>query len=468
MTEDALHPIFRDIENRYRQKTTKSYEQHVRARNHLPGGDTRTATYYQPYPTIMASGKGYCLYDVDGNQYIDLLNNYSALIHGHAHPRVIEAARSQLEKGSVFGSATEIQYLHAEHLCARVPCLEQVRYGNSGTEATLFAMRAARAFSGREMFIKMDGGYHGSHDFIEVNVFPGSRSEPDKDGLPARHVEPGAPKSVLNDILVVPFNDLDAVEGLLKKYDRQIAAVIVEPMLGALGMVVPRDGYLKTLRELTETYGVLLIFDEVITFRISTGGIQESDGVTPDLTALGKIIGGGFPIGAFGGRKDIMDLFNPSHPKAGFHSGTFNGTDVVMAAGLAALELYDQHTVDRINALGEKLRNGINEAFNHAGLTGQATGRGSLAQIHWRLGEIANAMDSVEGSFLAGDLPRYLHLELMNRGYYCAPRAMLVISTPMDENVIDGFLHAFAETLKVLKPYVEQQAPRLLVSKIRV
>jgi glutamate-1-semialdehyde 2,1-aminomutase len=464
MPDHEAHPVFNDIEDRFRQKTPKSAEHNARARHRLPGGDTRTATYYQPYPANMVRGKGCRLYDVDGNEYIDMLNNYTSLIHGHAHPRVMEAARAQLENGSVFGSATEIQYIHAEHLCERVPSLEQVRYCNSGTEATLFAMRAARAFSGKEMFIKMDGGYHGSHDYIEVNVFPGSGTEASEEGLPARHVEPGAPKSVLKDMLVVPFNDLDAVEGLLKKYKDQIAAVMLEPMMGALGMVPPRPGFLSGLRELTERYGVLLIFDEVITFRISTGGIQLADGVTPDLTALGKIIGGGFPVGAFGGRKDIMAVFDPNQPNPVMHSGTFNGTDVIMAAGLATLELYDQETVERVNRLGEKLRKGIDQAFKNAGMTGHATGRGSLAQIHWRLGEVARAMHTVEGFFLAGDLPRYLHLELMNRGFYSAPRGMLVVSTPMDENVIDKFLDQFAGALKVVKPYVEQEARHLLVT----
>ena len=239
---------------------------------------------------------------------------------------------------------------------------------------------------------------------------------------------------------------------------------MLEPMLGALGMVPPRPGFLSGLRELTERFGALLIFDEVITFRISTGGIQQADAVTPDLTALGKIIGGGFPVGAFGGRRDIMAVFDPNQPNSVMHSGTFNGTDVIMAAGLATLEMYDQDTVERINALGEKLRKGIAEAFKYAGMTGHATGRGSLAQIHWRLGEVARAMDTVEGFFLAGDIPRYLHLELMNRGFYSAPRGMLVISTPMDEDIIDTFLGEFGAALSVVKPYVEEQAQHLLVS----
>jgi glutamate-1-semialdehyde 2,1-aminomutase len=252
------------------------------------------------------------------------------------------------------------------------------------------------------------------------------------------------------------------LETQLKKYDSKIAAVMLEPMLGALGMVTPQAGYLKGLKELTERHGVLLIFDEVITFRISTGGIQKSEGVTPDLTAMGKIIGGGFPIGAFGGRKDIMALFDPNQSNAVFHSGTFNGSDVTMAAGLATLELYDQSAVDQVNTLGEKLRNGINQTFKKAGIGGQATGLGSLAQIHWRPGEITNAMDTAKGLSLAGDLPRFLHLELMNRGFYSANRGMLAISTAMDESIVDKFLEAFAGALEVLKPYVVEEAPHLL------
>ena len=464
MSDDQMHEICRDIERRYKQKTSKSANHHAGAKQRLPGGDTRAATFYQPYCAYMVKGKGCYLYDVDGNEYIDMLNNYTSLIHGHAHPKILEAARAQLENGSVLGSATEIQYRHAEHLCPRVPSLELVRYGNSGSEGTMFAMRAARAFSGKNMFIKMDGGYHGSHDFIEVNVFPGAGIEPGTEGLPVRHVEQGAPKSVLEDMLVVTFNDLNAVETLLKKYEDKIAAVMLEPMLGALGMVTPQSGYLKALRELTERHDVLLIFDEVITFRISTGGMQKSEGVSPDLTALGKLIGGGFPIGAFGGRKDIMAVFDPNQPNAVFHSGTFNGTDVIMAAGLAALELYDQSAVDKVNALGQKLRNGVNQAFKKVGVTGQATGLGSLAQIHWRLGEITNAMDSVEGSFRAGDLPRFLHLELMNRGLYTANRGMLVISTAMDDTIIDKFLEEFTGALDLLKPYAAEKTPHLLTA----
>lgn len=340
---------------------------------------------------------------------------------------------------------------------------------DAGAGAPGAAAFAAQRGSGRESGPASDYKQEDEHQH-EIQHQRGIHLQPAAPNRARPVFRPGrlspAPPEVFSTIYGWrPFNDLDGVESLLKKYRGRIAAVILEPMLGAMGMVVPRRGYLKGLRKLTESYGVLLIFAEIITLRIRPGGIQQSDGVTPDLTALGKIIGGGFPIGAFGGRKDIMALFDPSRPDNIFHSGTFNGTDVIMAAGLAALELYDQDAVDRVNALGAKLRNGICEAFKNAGMTGQATGRGSLAQIHWRRGAIASAMDSAEASFRAGDLPRYLHLELINRGYYCAPRGMLVISTPMEENDIDRFLAALAGALEVLKPYAEEKAPHLLVSE---
>lgn len=460
MTDAQDHPVVKDIVSRFESRTPKSKVNDQAAQNRLPGGDTRTATYYLPYPAYMDHGRGCKLYDVDGNEYLDMLNNYTSLIHGHCHPSVTKAARDQLEKGTVFGSATEIQYKHAEHLCDRVPSLDMVRYGNSGTEGTLFAMRAARAFTGKELFIKMDGGYHGSHDYIEVNVFPGSAPA---GGVPIpRHTEPGAPQSVLNDMLVAPFNNLNAVEDLLKENQGKVAAIMTEPMMGALGMVRPQPGFLQGLRDLADKYDTLLIFDEVITFRISTGGIQKVEGVTPDITALGKIIGGGMPVGAFGGRREIMEPFSPRHPQTLFHSGTFNGSDITMAAGLAAMEAFDQAAVDHVNALGEKFRQGVPAAFAKAGITGMATGLGSLAQVHWKLGTIAKAMDTVEGLFLAGELPRLLHLEMMNRGVYSAFRGMFVVSTPMTEADIDFALDALAGALDTLTPYVKDIAPHLL------
>ncbi len=456
MAEPDLHPTEADILMRYAERTVASRAHDARAKNRLPGGDTRTATYYPPYPAYMVEGRGCYLYDADGNKYLDLLNNYTSLLHGHAHPAVVEAARRQLEKGIVLGAAGEIQSRHAEHLCARIPSLERVRYCNSGTEATMFALRAARAYTGKDGFIKMDGGYHGSHDQAAVSV------KPEAEGPVTARPAPGVPASVLNDVFVAPFNDLDAAKTILKAEADKIAAILVEPVIGAGGGVAPRPGYLAGLRELAERYDVLLIFDEVMTFRLGYGGFQEICRVEPDLTALGKIIGGGFPVGAFGGRAEIMARFDPAHPRPITHSGTFNGNNITLAAGLTALELYDRSEVERLNDLGERLREGFETALAETGLVGCVAGYGSLLTLHWRAEKPVRA--AVTAPSRAADLPRLLHLELMNRGLYSAPRGQYVLSTPMGRSEVEAALAAFKGALETLKPYIADVAPELIAA----
>jgi len=458
MAHKDLHPVTADIINRFTERTGRSKSNDAKAKEYLPGGDTRSATYYAPYPAYMEHGRGCYLYDVDGNEYLDMLNNYTSLIHGHTHPDIIAATKAQLEKGTVFGAASEIQYRHAEHLCGRLASMDQVRYCNSGTEATLFAIRAARAFTGKDAFIKMDGGYHGSHDAVEVNVFP----DPNPEGPPAARLEPGLPKSVLNDVLIVPFNDLDAMEDMLKKNIDRVSSILTEPILGAAGVVRPQPGYLEGLRMLADKYEVLLIFDEVITFRLSAGGLQEIEGVKPDMTTLGKIIGGGLAIGAFGGRKEIMSMFDPAHEGVIFHSGTFNGNNVTMAAGMAAMNLYDQEAADRLNGLGDRLRDGFTAALKETGIMGSVSGVGSILNLHWRDQRPISATDSIVGLMSAGELPGLVHLEMMNRGVYSANRGMFALSTPMTNEDIDKAVDCFRETLHILKPYIADTKPHLL------
>ena len=460
MVEKVQHPIAAEIIKRFAQRTLRSKNFDARAKARLPGGDTRAATYFAPYPAYMTSGSGCYLYDVDGNEYLDLLNNYTSLIHGHAHPDITTAATTQLEKGTVFGAAGEIQFQHAEHLCHRIPSMDQVRYCNSGTEATLFAIRAARAFTGKDIFIKMDGGYHGCHDAVEVNIF--ADPESDSEGSPAKHIGPGMPGSVLEDVLVVAFNDLDAVEDMLKTNVNKVAAILTEPLMGAAGVICPQPGYLKGLRALADKYNVVLIFDEVMTFRLSAGGLQEIEDVQPDLTTLAKIIGGGLPIGAFGGRKDIMSRFDPAHEDPIFHSGTFNGNNITLAAGMAAMRLYDRAAVTRLNQLGDRLRDGFTAALKDIALKGCISGLGSLLQVHWQERKPANARDSIVGLTKAGELPRLIHLEMMNRGVYAAGRGMFALSTPMTQEDIDQAVVSFRETLSILKPYIADMTPHLL------
>ena len=455
---DEAEKISQKILDTYKGKTPGSSGHQEKAARYLPGGDTRTATYFAPYPVYMERGRGCYLYDVDGNAYLDMLGNYTSLIHGHAFPAIVEAIRRQALSGTVFGSAGAIQYLHAEHLCSRIPGMKMVRYCNSGTEATLFVIRAARAFTGKDGIIKIDGGYHGGHDLAEVNIVPDTET----DGPPRPSVRAGVPASVLQEVRVAPFNDLAAVACLLEKDADRIAAIIVEPVLGAGGVIPAQEGYLAGLRELADRFAVLLIFDEVITLRLSTGGMQKLARVTPDLTSLGKIIGGGLPVGAFGGRSDIMARFDPAHPQAVFHSGTFNAANMVMAAGLSALQALDKAAIDRINTLGERLKKGFNDAFKQVGLRGQATGIGSLNQVHWCDSPLNNARATGRALAAAGELPSLLHLAMMNHGIYSAKRGMFVISTPMNDEEIDKATAAFAEALDMLKPYIAARFPHLV------
>ena len=449
-----------DILARYRQRTAGSRARHQEARQYLPAGDTRAATWFAPYPTYMTDGAGAWLTDCDGNRYLDLLNNYTSLIHGHAQPEIVECAAEHLTRGTAYGTVAEPQVTLAKLLVERIPGIDMLRFTNSGTEATMMMMRAARAFTGRDIIVKMDGGYHGSHDFVEVSV----SAELDSPGPPSAQIEGrGVPAAVLNAVMVAPFNDLGALEALLQLHSKRIAGVIVEPMPNAGGMVPPAPGYLRGLRALADQYGVLLLFDEIVTLRLSRGGFQEIENAIPDMTALAKIIGGGFPVGAFGGRQEIMEHFDPDlHPDFLFHSGTFNGNNVTMAAGLAAMQRLDQAAIDRINTTGERLAASINNLFDALGIRAQCLGYGSLQQLHWTDAPIRSLAEARRAGQDIGKLHQLLHLELLNRGVYTSNRGLFSMSTALGDADIGMTLGALEAALGTLKPYMRQIAPRLL------
>lgn len=437
------------IIGRFQERTPKSQALTERATRVLPGGDTRTGVFYAPYPAYMVAGNGSHLTDIDGNQYLDFLNNYTSLVHGHAHPRLLEAARGQLPDGSVFASPMLAQVELAELICGRVPSVELVRFTNSGSEATMLALRAARAYTGRSGIVKIRGSYHGSHDLAAATEDP----EADR----------GIPTGLRENLFFVPFNDLHVMAALLEEHAGAIAAMIVEPVPNAGGIPLPQPGYLQGLRDLADQHQVLLIFDEVVTLRLHEGGYQALAGVMPDLTAMGKIIGGGFAVGAFGGKREIMQAFDPRRSGHIAHSGTFNGHSVTMAAGRASLELLDQAAIGRINTLGEALARGMADAFVEAGIVGSTTVAGSLVQLHWRTGPILNMDDVSAGFIAAGELPYLAHLEMMNRGVYAAARGEYNISTAMVQRDIDRAVETFSNVLHELKPYIADAYPALLL-----
>lgn len=430
------------IIQRFIARTQKSQAMTERAKRVLPGGDTRSGVYYLPYPAYMIEGSGSRLTDIDGNAYFDLLANYTSLVHGHAHPQILAAAQAVLPSGGVFAAPMQKQVELAELICARVPSVETLRFTTSGSEGTQMALRAARAYTGRSGVLKMLGSYHGSHDLASATA------DPDADR--------GIPEGLRRNIFYVPYNDLPATDAMLTAHGHEIAALIVEPVPNAGGLPLAHAGYLQGLRDLCDKHKVLLVFDEVVTLRLHEGGYQARMGVLPDLTAMGKIIGGGFAVGAFGGKREIMQNFDPTRKNSIGHSGTFNGHSVTMAAGLESLKLLSQAEIDRINALGERLGRGFDDAFAEAGIRGRTTYVGSLVQVHWRTGDINNMGDVAAGFAQAGDLPYLLHLELMNRGVYSAARGEYCTTTAMNEADIDRAIAVFNDTLHYLKPYVAQ------------
>jgi len=358
----------------------------------LPGGNTRTTLFIPPRPPYAARGEGYELVDADGHRLIDLHANYTSLIHGHAHPAIVAAAGEALREGTAFGLPTESEIELAEELCRRVLALERVRFANSGTEAVMMAIRAARAFTGRSGLLRFDGAYHGTSDAVATDT------------------SPGVPEAVARDVVVIPFDDEEALLAALDERGDELACVLLDLMPNRAGLRRASESFARLVREETARRGIVLIVDEVITFRLSRGGVQELYGITPDLVTFGKVIGGGFPVGAFGGRAEIMEIFDPRGPSAVPHGGTFSANPVTMRAGLAALRLLDESELARLNELGERLLAG----FRESGV--EAVGRGSLLQLGtgneswWRLYEA---------------------------GVLVAPVGLASISTPMDESVVD-------------------------------
>jgi glutamate-1-semialdehyde 2,1-aminomutase len=399
---------------------------------------------------------------VDGNRYLDIVNNYTSLILGHAHPKVTEALREQAAKGTVFGAPIEVQYRLAGSIAKRFQSVKQLRFCNSGTEATLFAIRLARAFSGKQKIVKMEGGYHGTHDAVEVSVSP----DPKKAGqasMPRPVLENrGIPVSVLKDILIAPFNNEEALRRIIEKEGKDIAAVILEPVMGAAGMIPPKPGFLSYVREITQQKRILLIFDEIITFRLSPGGAQAFYDVHADITAFGKCIGGGLPVGAFGASEELMAIFTPGRKGGISHSGTFNGNTLTMVAGLATLDELRPPVYRRLNLLGERFKTKISDALRRAGVRGTVTGEGSLLNLHFHSEEVNDFRGAWSAKSFHRDLYELFHLAMLTRGVFIAPRGLMCLSTPMREKDVDYAAEMMEETLGEIRPYIEEHHRNLI------
>ncbi len=393
------------------------------ARAVFPGGNTRTILHYPPFPLTIARGEGARIWDVDGHEYVDFLGEYTAGLYGHSHPAIRAAITEALESGIVLGGPNPIEARLAALICKRIPSIERVRFCNSGTEANLLALSTARAVTGRPRVLAFAGAYHGS-----LLTFAGA----------------GSPLNAPFDWLLAPYNDIDATRALIERHADAIAAIIVEPMMGASGCIPGTPEFLAGLRAAADAHGILLVFDEVMTSRLAPGGLQEALGVAPDLTTLGKYMGGGLTFGAFGGRADIMDRFDPARPGALPHAGTFNNNVLTMAAGLAGLErALTPEAQTALNAAGEDLRARLSRAVEARGLPITVTGRGSMMTVHFCAGPIARPQDAAADPRASA----LFHLGMLARGQYLARRGMINLSLPQTQADRDGLAAAFEDFL---------------------
>lgn len=427
--------------------SSRSKALHGRARASLPGGNTRTTVYMKPYPIYAARGQGCRVFDADGVARIDCINNFTSLIHGHAHPTLIDAATRQIALGTAFGLPTESEIDLAELLCTRLAAVEQIRFANSGTEAVMMALKAARAFTGRPKIAKCEGAYHGSYDYAEVSLDPTPASWGHNAPVSVAYAK-GTPANVLADVVTIPFNDIDAAVSLIREHGRDLAGVLVDPMPNRAGLVPADHAYLAALREATHEVGALLIFDEVITFRLGYHGAQGIWDIAPDLTALGKIVGDGFPVGAIGGRAEVMAVFDPSEGKPALpHGGTFSANPVTMRAGLAAMKLLDVAAFARLDAIGERMRAGIDAAFRRHRVPGHAVGLGSLLKIHFSDRKIRDYRSAYMNAEEAKRQEKF-NLALLNRGVLAASYGLMALSTPMTDADIEEILGAVSDALE--------------------
>ncbi len=431
--------------------SSRSKQLYERACRVLPGGVSRNVVLRRPHPLYADKGEGCYLTDIEGDRRIDFANNMASLIHGHAHPAIVEAVTRQLRKGTGFACATEIEVKFAEHMTGRTKGFDKIRFVNSGTEAVMCCLKAARAYTRRPKIAKVEGAYHGLYDYAEVS----QTAQPANWGDPAEPccipVVQGTPRSALDEVVVIPFNNPAVALALLDRHADDLACVLLDPLPHRVGFIPAAAPFIEALRNWTQQHGALLVFDEVITYRSAYGGAQEWFKARPDLTALGKMIGGGFPVGAITGRNEVMEVFNPLAEKVLFpHSGTFSANPITMTAGLAAMEYFDREQVARINRLAEVARRQIGEAIRLAGIPACVTGGGSIFRIHMKAAPPKNYRES----YVTAEetrLIRALIEHVLEEGILLIGTCSGTLSTPMNQPEIDRLTDVLLSGFRKIK-----------------
>jgi glutamate-1-semialdehyde 2,1-aminomutase len=425
-----------EAEARYRAANPKSAQRQDDAARSMPGGNTRTVLWYSPFPLVWTKGEGARLTDLDGHRYTDFLGEYTAGLYGHSHPVIQAALKEAIEGGIVLGGPNRYEADLAAALCARFPSIERVRFCNSGTEANLLAISLARTTTGRSHVMVFDGAYHGG-----LLMFGHG----------------GSPLNVPFPYVIAPYNDSERTLALIEANARELAAVVIEPMMGSAGGIPAGREFLAALRQACTRHGITLIFDEVMTSRLSPSGLQGALGIIPDMTTLGKYLGGGASFGAFGGRADILDRLDPRRPDAIAHAGTFNNNVMSMAAGLAGLtKVFTPEAAVALNARGDRLRDDLNALAKKRGLPLLATGIGSILGLHFSRQPVRSPADLEPADAAAKDaetnLRRLFHFDLLAQGQFLARRGFVSLSLPLTDTDCAAFVAAADEFLAVRGP----------------
>ena len=418
----------------------------------LPGGISRNTIYRKPHPDYVSRGERCRVTDIDGKTRIDFANNMASLMHGHAHPAIVSAVTEQLNRGTAFTMATEAELRFAQHICSRNEGFEKIRFMNSGTEAVMAMIKAARAITGRPKIAKSEGAYHGTYDYAEVS----QKSKPENWGSetsPASvPVVQGTPQRALDDVIIIPFNDIDRTIDLLNQHKDELACVLIDPLPHRVGLFPACGKFMKAIREWTIENGSLLCLDEVITFRMGYGGAQDwFPDVKPDLTAMGKIIGGGFPVGGLAGRDDVMSCLDPTKDKLPFpFSGTFSANPITMTAGRVAMELFDEAAVAKVNQLGDYARKEIAAAIASTKTTACVTGAGSMFRVHLKAEPPVEYRSAWQDAEEVRNI-KFLIDHLYDNGFMMINTCSAALSTVLGEAEVDQMVEVLAQGFEKLK-----------------
>ena len=422
--EADLNQALDEAVERFIADNPKSKVEDEKAAASMPGGNTRTVLFYPPFPLTIARGEGSYVWDIDDHKYVNFVGEFGAGLFGHSDPLIAEAIERAVSDGTVLGGPNRYERILAAELVKRFPAMDLVRFTNSGTEANLFAILTARAVSGRDKVMVFDGAYHGG-----VFIFGHG----------------GSPLTAPFDYVMAPYNDAEASVALIDRHAKELGCVIIEPMQGGAGCIPAEPQFLQALRDATARHGIILIFDEVVTSRLSSGGLHKKLGITPDMIALGKYIGGGATFGAFGGRRDIMKHYDPHQPGAFAHDGTFNNNVITHAAGATAMtRIYTPEVAEEFNATGDKMREALNGVIDKHGLPMTVTGLGTAMKIHSCTGPIRNEHDADRASPAKDKL---IYYDMLARGQRMTWRNSMLLSLPLTATDRQGFVDAFDDVL---------------------